>query len=143
LQRLRMDLNKSPGPLSFLSQSVTVRQCKDSGMMLVLICLIAGHYSKDGMWEIAAISFLVADLLFPSIYKPLARFWFGIGHILGIAVSSLLLSLVYFLLVTPVGMVRRFLGADPLLLKSWKAHSRSVFSVRNHVFGREDLEKPY
>lgn len=136
-------MNKPLGPLSFPTLSITVQQCKDSGMVLVLICLIAEYYSKDGMWGIAAISFLVANLLFPSIYKPFARFWFGMGHVLGIAASSLLLSLVYFLLVTPVGLVRRLLGADPLLLKSWKRHSRSVFSVRNHVFGREDLEKPY
>lgn len=55
--------------------------------------------------------------LFPAfgrlVYKP----WMGIAFVMGTIVSSLILSLVYYLVVTPIGLFMRLRGHDPLRLK--------------------------
>lgn len=112
-------------------------------MALVLICLVAGYHTGDDIWQVLAIAFLGANLVFPSLFWPFAHVWFGLGQALGLVTSRLLLSLVYFLLVTPIGIFRRLLGADPLHLKAWKEPNQSAFSVRDQTYRREDMERPY
>jgi hypothetical protein len=57
--------------------------------------------------------------------------------------SRLLLSIVYLLVVTPVGLIRRAAGKDSLRLRSFRADNESVMVERNHRFAAGDLEKPY
>jgi len=129
--------------MAFLSQDVTISQCKDSGLALVLICLILFLTSSTKYFVLAAIMVLLVTMTAPGLFRPFAKFWFGLSHALGTVVSKVLLSLLFFLLVTPVGFVRRLLGKDAMQLKAWKAGTASVFRSRDHVFSREDLEHPY
>jgi multisubunit Na+/H+ antiporter MnhG subunit len=69
--------------------------------------------------------------------------WFGLSHLLGAVVSRIILTLLFFLLVTPVGLVRRWVGADSLQLKKWKKDRGSVFVVREGTILPKDLENPY
>jgi len=54
-----------------------------------------------------------------------------------------LLAAVFYLIVTPIGVVRRLLGHDSLRLRAFKADGASVMHPRQHVFGPGDLDKPY
>ncbi len=51
--------------------------------------------------------------------------------------------LVFALVITPIGLVRRALGKDSLRLRAFRAGNESVMTVRNHTFTAADLEKPY
>ena len=53
------------------------------------------------------------------------------------------MAIVFFLVVTPIGVWRRMIGADALQLKRFKTGSSSVMEQRNHRFTGKDLEKPY
>ena len=50
----------------------------------------------------------------PAVLGPLAKLWFGLSAILGTVMSKLLLSLVFFLVVTPMGVLRRLVESDRL-----------------------------
>ena len=63
--------------------------------------------------------------------------------IVGNVVSRILLTVIFYVLVTPVGLIRRVLGADAMQLKKWKNGNVSVFQERNHLFNSADIEKPY
>ena len=54
-----------------------------------------------------------------------------------------LLTLVFFAVVTPIGLARKLLGIDSLKLKDFKSSETSVMVIRNHIFTGEDIEKPY
>jgi hypothetical protein len=69
--------------------------------------------------------------------------WFALSHFLGSIVSKILLSLLFFTIVTPIGLVRRLAGADSLKLKKWRTGSTSSFTDRNQTYSAEDLERPY
>jgi len=54
-----------------------------------------------------------------------------------------LLSIVFFLVVTPIGILRRLIGKDALKLRVFKGSQDSVMLERNHTFVGQDLERPY
>jgi hypothetical protein len=57
--------------------------------------------------------------------------------------SKVLLAVVFYVIVTPIGVVRRMLGHDSLRLRAFKSGDGSVMRTRGHVFAPGDLEKPY
>lgn len=57
--------------------------------------------------------------------------------------TTALLYVIFALVVVPVGLVRRWTGKDSLHLRAFKKSNLSVWSVRNHTYRPEDLEKPF
>ena len=129
--------------MSFLTRNITASQCKDSGLALVLISLILAVVLSPKYFLPIGIVFLVVTMTAPNIYKPFAMVWFGFSHALGTVVSRILLTFLFFVLVTPVGVLRRVLGKDAMQVKSWKKGQTSVFQNREHLFKRQDLDHPY
>jgi hypothetical protein len=82
-------------------------------------------------------------LLVPRLFYPLAKVWFGLALVLGWFSSRILLAVIFFLLVTPVGVVRRWMGKDRLMLRHFKKSNCSVMIRRNHRFSAEDLRRPF
>ncbi len=124
-------------------EKITLEQAKDTGMALVLICLIGSLLAPGRFWVPVAIAVLVVTMTWPALFKPAARVWFGLSHALGTVVSTILLSILFFALVTPIGIIRRMMGADPMQLKKWGEESESGFVDRTHTYSSRDLEKPY
>jgi len=120
-----------------------MNQARDTGLALVLILLIIEYVMRPGWLVICAIAVLVLTMTCPAVFRPLARVWFGFSHLLGTIVSKIILSIVFFFIVTPVGFIRRAFGADPMKTRLWKKGGESVFVNRNHLYTKEDIEKPY
>ena len=123
--------------------NITKSQATDTGMALVLICLILFLYSQKTAAVLAAIVLLGLNMIWPLIFAPVAVIWLGLANILGTVVSKIVLTLIFYLVVTPVGLIRRLTGADPMKLKLWKQGPSSVFSFRNHRYEGRDVENPY
>ena len=66
-----------------------------------------------GFLSVAGLGFVV----FPSHLRPLYSVWVRIGHTLGRIVTTLLLSLAYYLVITPSGLIKRIFGGTPLPIK--------------------------
>ena len=62
---------------------------------------------------------------------------------MGTVMSTIILSIVFFLLVVPVGMIRKSFGKDSMQLKKWKNGRDSVLVVREHEITLEDIQNPY
>ncbi len=123
--------------------TTTRDQSRDTGLAMVLLLLLAhATWGRDG-FATAALVVLVVAMTVPLVFRPLAVVWFGLSHVLGAVMSRVVLTLVFFLIVTPVGLIRRLLGHDSLRLRAFKAGEASVLRTRNHVFSGPDLEKPY
>lgn len=118
-------------------------KCKDSGLALVLICLIAYQLLNWPIFILLAIIFLLIAMTYPPIFQPFAIFWFALSMALGTVISKVILSLLFFALVLPVGLVRRAFGKDSMQIKSWKQGSQSVFRERKYIFKANDLKHPY
>ncbi len=123
--------------------TITVEKCKDSGLALVLICLICYQTWKLNILMLMAIIFLIVAMTYPLIFKPFARCWFALSTAIGTVVSKIILSMLFFVLVFPIGLLRRAMGKDSMQRNGWKKGEKSVFRLRNHRFAAKDLDHPY
>ena len=70
------------------------------------------------IWSlIISIIFLLLGLFNSKILTPLNKLWFKFGIILGKLVSPIVMGLVFFLVVTPTGIIMRLTGKNLLGLK--------------------------
>ena len=80
--------------------------------------VVSGGQSKGWLFFVSAALFLVVTIARPSILGPLNRAWAKLGLLLGQVFNPILLGVVFFLVVTPMAVIRRLLGKDSLHLKS-------------------------
>ena len=60
---------------------------------------------------------LVVALARPALLRPFNRAWFHFGLLLSRVVNPLVMGLLFFVTVTPIGLIMRALGKDPLRLR--------------------------
>jgi uncharacterized membrane protein len=133
---------KKEGLLSRL-MSATLDQSRDTGMALTLLCLLIAQIKHAYKLVPVAIILLIITMAWPRAFKPLAGLWFGLSHLMGTVMSKVLLTIVFFVVVTPIGVIRRLMGKDSLQLKRFKKDQDSVFLVRAELVEKEHLHKPY
>jgi hypothetical protein len=133
---------KDQGWLSRLL-AATPEQARDTGLALTLLCLIIVYFWKAYRLVPLAMALLVVTMVWPKAFRPLAGLWFGLAHLLGTVMSNVILTVLFFGLVTPIGLIRRVFGADALQLKKWKKNQESVFAVRAEAVQKQDLQAPY
>lgn len=129
--------------MEFLQRKITKDQSRDTGMAMVLLLLLVDAKMKREGILFAAIALHVLNMIAPRIYQPIAIFWFGLSELLGNVMSKVLMSILFFGVVTPIGVLRRIVGKDSLKLRAFKASEESSMVERNHVFVSQDIEKPY
>ena len=121
-----------------------LNKAKDTGQALVLLFLIVFLATANRLWLFSALAVLVVNMTCPIVFGPAAVVWFGFAELLGAVVSRILLTLVFFFLVLPVGFLRSLTGSDPMRLKEWKrTPDDSVFVERKHLYRPEDIVTPY
>jgi hypothetical protein len=121
----------------------TPTQAKDTGMAVVLVLLLLWLAWRNDIYVVTAVVAHVLSMAIPQIWRPVAVIWFGFSHILGMVVSKVVLTIIFLLVVTPIGVCRRLAGSDSLKLKAFKKGRGSVMNARNYRFTGSDLERPY
>ena len=118
-------------------------QARDTGMALTLVALIVFFATREIRYATIATAILLLDMIWPSFFKPLAKVWFGLSHVLGTVMSKVILTLTFFVVLTPMGLLRSLLGKDPMRVRQFKQGTDSVFRVRDHTFTAADIEQPF
>ncbi|MFN2308577.1 MAG: SxtJ family membrane protein [Gammaproteobacteria bacterium] len=85
-------------------------------LIIGLLPLIAAHSPLYWSFGISAV-FLAAAFFAPWALAPLNRLWFRFGLLLHAIINPLIMGLIFYLVVTPTGLVMRRLGKDLLRLK--------------------------
>ena len=94
-------------------------------VVFLLIALYPFTYGGEiRIWSlIISLIFLILGLFNSTILSPLNKIWFKFGLFLGKIVSPLIMGIIFFLVVTPIGFIMRLLGKDVLNLKYSKNKS--------------------
>ena len=130
--------------MSKLSDRKIEDQSRDTGMAVVLLLLLVYiALKKPQAMLYAAIAVHVVNMTAPQIFRPVSVVWLWFSELLGAAVSKIVMGIVFFGVVTPMGLWRRMTGKDSLKLRAFKAGAESVMCERNHMFIAKDLETPY
>ena len=96
---------------------------KSFGIVFFIVFLFISIYPllNNGelrIWSlIIAMIFLVLGLINSKFLTPLNKLWFKFGLLLGKVISPLIMGIIFFLVVTPTGLIMRIIGKDLLNLK--------------------------
>lgn len=129
--------NKKMRPKSI--PTIMKKQRAETGLIMTAGLIIAGLLTNNHIFYFSSLGMILISLLTPIILHPFAVSWFGMSKVMGKITSWILIILIFFLVVTPVALVRRWSGKDNLNLKKFKKGSSSVFVERNHKYDRSDM----
>lgn len=132
-------------PLNYmrLKFSLTQEYIKDTGLIIVLILLLIAYWKGELYFILPAIGTLIVVMTVPVVIKPLAVIWFYFSTTVGNVTNRIVFTVIYWVVLTPVSVMRKCLGFDPMRLKGWKNGVHSVFTERNHSFTSDDFSRPY
>ena len=106
------------------------------GIVFFVVFFIIGIYpilNNEGirLWSIfVSLIFLLLGIINSRSLTPLNIIWFKFGMFLGKIVSPLIIGLIFFLVVTPTGIIMKILGKDLLKLK--KNNKKSYWIERTY-----------
>jgi hypothetical protein len=89
----------------------------------ILLLLIAGYcwyreFASTLYVILAGILLILMGILLPNLLKPLYNGWMSLALAIGYLMSRILLTLIFYLVFTPVGLMMRLLKKDPLERKA-------------------------
>ena len=96
---------------------------KSFGIVFFIVFLLIAFYplinqENIRIWSlVVSLVFLILGLKNSNILSPLNKIWFKFGILLGKIVSPIVMGVIYFLVVTPTGLLMRLFGKDILNLK--------------------------
>ena len=114
------------------------------GLVFSAVFAIIGFYplwynENIRIWAcIIAFIFLFFGIFFPKILIVPNKLWFKLGLLLGAIVAPIVMGLIFFLTVTPIGIIMRLFGKDVINQKIkktaksyWIKRKKSVSSMKN------------
>ena len=108
---------------SKFNNSIKISSNRSFGIVFFIVFLFISlypiTYSEDiRIWSlIISFIFIILGLLNSKILTPLNKLWFKFGVILGKIISPIIMGIIFFLVVTPIGLIMKVLGKDLLRLK--------------------------
>ena len=96
---------------------------KSFGIVFFVVFLLIAIYplinnNEIRIWSIIiSLIFLILGVINSKILSPLNKIWFKFGLLLGKIVSPLVMAIIFFLVVTPIGILMRIFKKDLLNLK--------------------------
>jgi hypothetical protein len=81
-------------------------------------------------------------LVAPKVLKPLEKFWLFIGHWLGLINTRIILGLFFIVIFTPISLIRRLFGIDPLHLRC-KTGEETYRKPRDNQFDGRMMERMF
>ena len=105
------------------NNKIKISSNKSFGIVFFTVFLIIAIWPLLNGYEIRywsliiSIVFLLLGILNLKILTPLNKIWFKIGILLGNVISPIVMSIIFFLVVTPTSFIMKILGKDLLNLK--------------------------
>ena len=102
---------------------------KSFGIVFFVVFLLISLYplinqENIRIWSlIISFIFLILGLLNSKILNPFNKLWFKFGMILGRIISPIIMSIIFFLVVTPIALIMKLLKKDLLNLKFNKTNT--------------------
>ena len=104
-------------------QNIKISSNKSFGIVFFVVFLLIGIYpiindNNPRYWSLLlSIIFLFLGIINSKILTPLNIIWFKFGILLGKIVSPIIMAIIFFFVVTPIGLLMRILKKDLLNLK--------------------------
>ena len=126
-----------------MQKNIKLPSNRNFGIVFFIVFLIIALWpvlkqNEIRIWSlIISFIFFVLGLINSNLLTPLNKLWFKFGILLGNIISPIVMGIVFFLVVTPTGLVMRIFRKDILKLKKnsrdsyWINKDNTNSSMRN------------
>jgi predicted PurR-regulated permease PerM len=83
----------------------------------------------------------LAGVLAPALLAPVYRGWMKFGHFMGRVNSTIILTVVFFIIFTPVGLILKIINRD--VLKRTFEKEAKTYRVQSEPTNTKKLERPF
>ena len=110
------------------------------GLFGLLLPWVFGRHHALWPWIIGVI-LVIPALILPAVLAPVHKYWMRFSHVLGWINTRIILSLVYFLMITPLGLLMRLFASDPMKREFDK--NATSYRVASTAAPRDNLKRPF
>ena len=106
-----------------MQKNIKLPSNRNFGIVFFIVFLIIALWpllkqNEIRIWSlIISFIFFVLGLINSKLLTPLNKLWFKFGILLGNIIAPIIMGIVFFLVVTPIGLIMRFFRKDILKLK--------------------------
>ena len=106
-----------------MQKNIKLPSNRNFGIVFFIVFLIIALWpilkqNEIRIWSlIISFIFFVLGLINSNLLTPLNKLWFKFGILLGNIIAPIIMGIVFFLVVTPIGLIMRFFRKDILKLK--------------------------
>jgi ABC-type uncharacterized transport system permease subunit len=115
------------------------------GGVLAAIAVLLFYFEKPSAIYCAVIGglLILCGALFPQLLKPLNKVWMGLAIVLGFFMSRLILTVLFYLVLTPISFLAKFVGKKFIVLKYDKS-AESYWEKRTIIRKKQiDYERQF
>ena len=123
-----------------LKSKIKTSSNRNFGLVFFIVFLILGFWPiTDGreirIWLVViSLVFLILGMMKSKLLTPLNQLWFKLGMMLGAIVAPIVMGAVFFLVVTPIGIVMKTMGKD-LINKKYNKKKETYWITRRTSIG--------
>ena len=117
-------------------------------MVGTILVIIAGflYWKEQESFQIflaIGITLLLTAIAIPAILKPVYSIWMIFAIILGWLMTRVILSLLFYIIITPIGLILRLFGKQFLELK-WNHSHQSYWNMRTtELLSKKNYEEQF
>ena len=106
-----------------IKSNIKISSNRNFGLVFFFIFLVVSiwpltHNESPRIWSaIISLAFLILVLTRSKLLTPLNRLWAKFGIILGSIIAPIVMGVVFFLVITPIGLFMKIIGKDLLSIK--------------------------
>lgn len=115
------------------------------GVVLGLLAVALWWKEKDifSVFIILSLSFFFFGFVLPALLKPLQKVWMAFAVVLGFFMTKLILSILFYIVFTSIGIILRIMGKQFLDLKMDSTQT-SYWQYRESVpFNKSNYERQF
>lgn len=114
---------------------------KDSVIAIIVLFLLLFFLFKSKIWVYAAFLVSVISILSPVASQFLHTIWISLTEFIGKINAWIILSVIFFLLVIPISIIKKLFGKYDVLLK--RREIKTTFQLRDQTYTHGDFENPW
>lgn len=124
------------------------KECRDFGLTIGVILVILGgiavwrHKAVYPYFFESGLLLIIPGMFFPMALKPLQKIWMGAAVIIGFFMSRVILGVLFYTVITPMGLIIRTLGKD-ILDERIEKNRASYWIPRSGEKSKESYENQY
>ena len=118
------------------SSSTSDKELRNFGLVMAAAFGLIAIFKRPEIWGTIAVTFLLLGLLATRVLAPVHRVWMKLAEALGWINTRIILVIVYYLVVTPIGLLMRLFGKSTLPAGYWQPATK-------HSKGDKHFEKQF